>query len=658
MDRLATFPFEFVGGLVTNLSPLQHGIKLPGSARVLRNFEPSVEGGYQRILGYEKYSSTLVPSYAAVKVHGSGQTGTTLVIANIYKAPSDGHQLTIAGVTGTYTIATAGVSYDSTNKRATLTLTTSLASSPADLAAVTFTSATGTIHGIAAWENTVIAAKNSNVYYSTGTSWTQINVPSYGTTLVNGGSQTGSSLIVDGLTSVPQAGDTFTIAGVEKVYTVTADATVTSGGATLAINPSLASSPADNAAITWLTASLIDSSKARFTKYRIATTEKIGMVDGQNPPMIWDGTTFTVQNSAPADAFGAEHVVFFKNHLFLAKGDKLIFTAPYTDNDYTAANGAGIISVGSAITGLIIFREQLIIFSQRKITRLVGNTIADFVLQPITDNVGCIDTDTIQEYGSDIIFLGPDGIRLLSATDRVGDFGLAVVSKVIQKEVTNMISTSTSFASVVIKSKSQYRLFGYNTSVSTENAIGILGVQTEIDNTTAISWAETRGIKAYLSDYNYRNKVETVIFSNDTGYVYKMESGNSFDGSNIQAYFYTPYVPITDPSIRKSIYKLKLYVDPIGGVSMSANLQFDFDEENTVQPEPINLSNVTGAVAIYGAVTATYGTSLYGSKLKKVFTTQTVGAGFTVSLQFTSIGTDPPFSLDAAVLEYTSFDRR
>jgi len=382
------------------------------------------------------------------------------------------------------------------------------------------------------------------------------------------------------------------------------------------------------------------------------------MVDGQNPPMTWDGTTFTVQNNATADAFGAEHVVFFKNHLFLGKGDKLIFTAPYTDNDYTAATGAGILSVGSAITGLIVFREQLIIFSQRKITRLVGNTLADFVLQPITENVGCIDTDTIQEYGSDIIFLGPDGIRLLSATDRVGDFGLAVVSKVIQKEVTNMISTSTSFASVVIKSKSQYRLFGYNTSVSTENAVGILGVQTEVDNNVAVAWAELRGIKVYLADYNYRNKVETIIFSNDTGYVYKMESGNSFDGGDITAYFYTPYVPITDPSLRKSIYKLKLYIDPQGGVSISVNLMFDFDEENIIQPENINLTNVAGAVAIYGAVTATYGTSVFGSKLKKVFTTQTIGSGFTVSLQFESIGTDPPFSLDAAVLEYSSFDRR
>ena len=59
------------------------------------------------------------------------------------------------------------------------------------------------------------------------------------------------------------------------------------------------------------------------------------------------------------------------------------------------------------------------------------------------------------------MFLGPDGLRLLSATDRLGDFGLGVVSKTIQKEVTDFITANTSFTSVVIREKSQYRILGY-----------------------------------------------------------------------------------------------------------------------------------------------------------------------------------------------------
>lgn len=657
-DRWQTYPFEFRGGLITNLSPLQHGIQLPGSARVLRNFEPSIEGGYRRIDGFDKYDSSIVPAYGNGRVHGSGQTGTTLIVANLMASPSEADTFTIAGVAGTYTIATGGVSYSSGTKRATLTLTTSLASSPADKAVITFTSGTGTIQGVAAWTGKVVAARNDSLYRSTGSGWTKISNPAYGTVLVNGAGQTGSSLVVDGLTSTPKTGDTFSVAGIELVYTVTADATVTSGGATLSINPALASSPADNAAITFLSASRDAATKYRFEKYRISITEKICGVDSVNVPFIYDGTNFTELHAAPSDVVGAEHVVWFKNQLFFAKGDKVTFTSPYTDNDFNPANGSGVISVGNAITGLIVFREQLIIFSQQKISRLVGNTLADFVLQPITLNIGCVDTDTIQEIGSDIMFLGPDGLRLLGATDRVGDFSIAVVSKPIQSEMTAFTGSSTSFSSVVVREKSQYRIFGYNASVTTQNAVGVLGTQMIGDQTGTISWAELRGIKAYVADSDYFGRVETVIFSNTDGYVYEMEQGNSFDGASIIATFSTPFVPMEDPRIRKAFYKLFLYTDPQGSVTTSVNLKLDFDDEGVIQPDTITLSNQTGAVGFYGSSTATYGTVRYGTKLKKLFQTQVVGSGFTVSLQFVSESTDPAFSLDAATLEYSTYDRR
>jgi hypothetical protein len=657
-DVWQTYPFEFKGGLISNLSPLQQGINAPGSARLLKNFEPSTDGGYRRIEGFTKYDSAFVPAYGLPKVHGSGQTGTTLVLGNIFTSPVAGDTFTISGVTGTYTVASAGVSYDSTNKRVTLTLTTSMASSPADQAAVTFTSHTGLMKGVAAWESTVVACRNNDVYKSTGSGWTKINVPSYGTVLVNGASQTGSSLVVDGLTDTPQVGDTFTIAGVQKIYTVTASVTVTSGGATLTINPSLASSPADNAAITWLTAKYSDGIKVRTTKYRINSTDKIVGVDGTNYPFVWDDATFSLLD-ANTDLLGSDFVVFHKNHLFFANEDKLIFSAPYTDTDFTAANGSGVVSLGAMITGIIVFREALIIFTERSISQLVGNTLSDFNLQPITRNVGCVASDTIQEIGGDIMFLGPEGLRLLSATDRTGDFNLGVVSKTIQAEATELISSSSSFASVVIKQKSQYRLLGYNATVTSAAAKGILGTQMVGDNTSSIAWAETLGIKAYVADSNYINQTEIIVFAHSDGYVYQMESGNSFDGNNIVASFATPYVPLNDPRVRKTFYKMFLYTDPQGSVDMSVNLKLDFDDFGSIQPETITLSNVnSGSVGFYGTSTAKYGTTKFGTKLKKLFQTQVIGSGFSVSLQFISEGTDPPFSLDAATLEYSNHDRR
>ena len=786
-----TYPIEFRGGLITNMSPLQQGINMPGSARTLRNFEPSVEGGYRRIEGFDKYDSNIIPPYGNPVVRGASQTGTSLNIGNIRQEPEpgdtfklvhataevnntatasvngatttttavavDGNSGTIvvgmtvtsdsmvgsvtvatvtdqnnivlsaaqslpdnevltfgppdavdtthildnisgtvaAGmdVTGTgvpsgvtvssfsgstvtlseavtladnivltfsevYTIAAGGVNFNDTNNTADLTLLTSLLASPSNGDSLEFltTNSNYLAKGCGVFTDIVIVAKNESLYRTGGTGYSLINVPSYGTVLVNGASQTGTSLIIDGLTSTPQGGDVFKIAGVDLIYTIVSTPTVTSGNTTLTITPALDSSPADNAAITFLSTSRESAGKTRFSKYNYDGTDKVAIVDGTNPPALYDKNIFTALNDAPSDVLGADFVVNFKNHLFFGKDNLLTFTAPFTDNDFTAANGSGVISVGADITGLIVFRQQLIIFTNSSIFQLTGNTIADFALQPVTLDIGCPNTDTIQEVGGDVMFLGPDGLRLLSATDRIGDFGLAVVSKGIQKEVTDFIAANTSFASVVIREKSQYRILGYNTNISATSAQGILGTQFAGQGGDGMSWSDLRGIRAYVADSKLNENTETIVFAHDDGYLYHMEQGSSFDGGNISSSFSTPYLPINDPRVRKTFYKMFLYTDPQGSVTFNSSLKLDFDQKDSIQPPQISINNSTGSVAFYGS--GIFGTATFGTKLLSVFETQIIGSGFVVSLQFTSDSTDPPYSLDAITLEYGTNTRR
>ena len=662
MEKWQTFPVEFRGGLVTNLSPLQQGINAPGSATILRNFEPSIEGGYRRVNGFDKYDSTIVPPYGLPVVHGASQSGTTLIIANIHKTPEAGDTLTITGVSGTYTIASGGVSFDATNNRATLTLTTSLDSSPANAVAVTFVTTTTEhlITGLAVFEDTVLAQRNFDIFKTAGSGYTHVNVPTYGTVLVNAGSQSGSTLAVDGLSAAPRAGDVFKIAGIDLVYTVTANATVSSGGSTLAINPALASSPADDAAVTFLSTSRDGASKLRFDRYNFDGTDKMILVDGSNAPAIYNGTTFTVLNSAPSDVVGATHVKNFKNNLFFAKGSAITFTAVYTDTDFTAANGAGTINVGDDITGLSVFRDTLFIFTENAIFKLAGSTIADFRLDPVTRDIGCLAGDSIQEVGTDVMFLAPDGLRLLSATERIGDFNFANISKAIQSEFTDFVSSSTVFSSLVIRSKSQYRILGYAASYTKENSKGVIVTQLAQEGGGGVACAETRGIKAYVADSHLNDGVEYIVFGNDDGYIYQLEQGNSFDGSDIQAAFSTPHLPLADPRVRKTFYKMFLYTDPKGTVTISANLKLDFDGISSIQPDAISINNLVAGgssdVSLYSS--AVYGTARFGGKLQYVFEAQLIGSGYTGSLNFTSNGTDPSFALDAMTIEYANNARR
>jgi hypothetical protein len=70
-----------------------------------------------------------------------------------------------------------------------------------------------------------------------------------GTPLVKGASQTGRSVLTDGFSvgATVKAGDFVKFSGHSKIYLVTADATADgSGNLTLAIEPALVTSPADN----------------------------------------------------------------------------------------------------------------------------------------------------------------------------------------------------------------------------------------------------------------------------------------------------------------------------------------------------------------------------------------------------------------------------
>lgn len=654
MDKWNTFTFEFQGGLITSLSPIQHGTKFPGSARILTNFEPSITGGYRKIKGYEKFDNNHVPVIGSALVQGSGQTGNSLLISGVFENLEGNETFTISGVTGTYTVVSH--TYDASYKQATLIITPSLSSSPADKASITFNNSTTShlICGISSWRNTAIANRSGNVYTSSGSGWTRINMPNLGTLSVNGAGQTGTTLNVTGFTKQIYDGYLIHIAGIEKTYTVIAATTVASGNSTLTIYPALISSPANGASVTIYSNDFSCSTKSRFERYSLNNVEKLVCSDGVSNPFIWNGSVFEALDSP--DISGSHIVKFFKNQLFFAKNNNLYFTSPYTDNDFNAANGAGVISVDGDITGLVTFRESLFIFTQKTISRLTGNTSIDFVLQPVTRSLGCVATDTIQEIGGDVIFLGPDGLRLLSATDRIGDFSLGVVSKNIQAEMTRLISSSSSFSSLVIKSKSQYRLFGYSTTVPEDSASGIIGVQKEGQNSSAIEWSKTIGIKVFVASSDYYNQQETILFSNTSGYVYSLDEGNSFDGKNIKASFATPYVTLGDPRIRKTLYKLLFYVEPEGSINMTIGLKFDIDTKNIIQPSLINISTSEENISFYNE--NTYNNAYYGDKVTKLFLTQTVGSGFNVSILFETNGITAPFTIDAATLEFSSHDRR
>ena len=657
-----TFPVELNGGLITNVSPFQQGVRAPGSARRLVNMEPSIEGGYRRIEGFNKWSEEIVPllgePLALYDATNFDSTGTTLYVANLHKAPVADDTLEIDGVNGTYTIASGGVSYNSTTKRAILTLTSSLDSSPTDRSSVTFTNRTLVAEGVIYWNGSVYAERGGVFWKNDGSGWTKINTPNYGTVLVNGGSQTGTTLAVDGVTSddyVPQIGDTFTIDGVDLVYTVIAVPTISSGGGDLSIDPDLDSSPADNAAITWLETSRSGGNKMSFTRINFNGTEKILGVDGSNYPFSYDGTTFKLL-TATTDIQAGEVIVEHKNQIWISKGPLLTFSEKSDEEGWDTGSGAGSIRFKSNITDLIVFRDNLIVFTEKSIHNITGSSSSDYVNNVITEDIGCITKRTAVEVGGDVMFLGPDGFRFLSATERNNDFGLALASRTIHDDMVEFIQDHNDFVSTVIRPKAQVRLFGYKSTIPSANARGFLGTQFGDQSGSTLAWGKTSGMDVYSIHSSYENITEVIVFMNDDGYVYQMESGDDFDFEPIKASFYTPFFVIEDPAVRKTMYKLHTFVDQESSFNANVSIRYDFDKKDTINPPSFSISDEIVS-SKFGS--ATFGVAQFASSAKPqvVFSNNIIGSGFSVSVEFNFQNSDPSFTLDALVLEYMDNDR-
>ena len=406
------------------------------------------------------------------------------------------------------------------------------------------------------------------------------------------------------------------------------------------------------------TSTATNTLKSRHFSFNFTGTEKTLFVDGKGYPGIYEsaGNTMTFMSSSDStDIEGSDNAVIFKNTAFFAKGHNIFFTAPATIDDFSVANGAGSINVANDITGMIVFREQLIIFTTDTIKRLVGNTASDFALEPITDKIGCINSDTIQEFGGDIIYLSPDGVRLLGATDRIGDFALDVASDNIVNDAKDFIAQTDKFCSVLIRNKAQYRIFAYLPTLDKTRSRGLIATKFIAQGGEGVSWSTTRGIKANVADSTYSGSAEVIMFANDDGFCYEMDSGNSFDNEKIEAIYESPYMPITDSQLRKTLYKLTLYAEPTGQMNLDVNFNLDFDSSNNtsvVQPPKITISTAgtaTTTAVVNGAVGSSNNVAVDNNVGTIVVGQIVVGTGISGTVKVTGVTNQQNIILDTAV---------
>lgn len=418
----------------------------------------------------------------------------------------------------------------------------------------------------------------------------------------------------------------------------------------------------DNTTSAWVTVTTVGSptmvgvSKVRFSKINWGVP-KLVLTDGVNPPATWNGTTYVqlTGDLAPAKPKYSEN---FAGHLFLAGNEtepyNLYFSAPLNEANFKPADGAGVINVGFEIKAIKAFRDQLYIFGYSNIKRLAGTDIANFALAEVTKNLGCISSDAVIEFNGDLLFLGPDGIRPVSATARIGDLELGTVSKPVQSifEAYSRNEDLETITLVVVNRKSQFRLFFTNAE-----ALGLIGsLRRSGQEGLGFEYSQFVGIEVACGDSGYIGTDEYIIHGDSSGKVHRQEVGQTFDGTPIFSFYQTPYMYMDDPLVRKIYYDLNTYMRSEGEVKINVGISFNYGDSTVLSPSDYLFTTV-GAASLWDL--ATYDSvDIYDGNPSPVRKTNIQGSGDSISISYVTTDDQPSHTIQAFVVSYTLADRR
>ena len=507
---------------------------------------------------------------------------------------------------------------------------------------------------VANFADKVLAARGEKIFSSASTE--------LATKIVSTTGMTGSGTIsVDSTTGFSSSG---TLQINDELFTYTGVTSTSFTGVTRAATSTTAANHAvdDVVSESWTERDTgrTSAGKYSFERYNFDGNEKIIVVDGANAPTIFN-SSLSATDVSESSVSGSTIVVAFKNHMFYAGKSStpqtLVFSEPFDEDGFQSADGAGTIKVDDNIVGLKVFRDSLFIFCENRIFKMTGSTLSDFAIQPVTRDIGCVNKDTIQEFAGDLLFLGPDGLRTVAATARIGDTALGAITQNVQSIFDANIKDSTVFDSVVIPDKTQYRIFFSKAGQGEGLTRGIICVR----RADKFEFAEIRGVKPSATDALVIDGDVRVIHGDFSGFVHRQEAGNTFDGTAILARYRSPDLSFGDTGVRKHMQRVILNFKPESAIDADLFVRYDNEASDSARPAayPLDSSQVA---AQFGSATFSTTSSaaqfVFGGPSQPLVRQSVEGSGFSVALRIKDGGETAPYSLKGFQLEYLVGARR
>ena len=583
----------------------------PGVVRRAANFECSINGGYSRIAGYERFDGRPSPSgaqyniltctFTGVVSVGDTVTGTTSA-ATAYVIAVTATQVIVTREVGTFVAAEllqVGVSFvaqiieaQGIEGNGLLDATyRSLAANVyrADIQAVP---GSGPIRGVAFYNGDTYAWRNSadglslKMYVSSASGWTAIALGfelgfDTGTADINAGNTvTGQTSGATGVVArvVLQAG-TFGAGDAEgrlilsaTTGTFIANEHLQVGGVKKAhaVGPATAIALAPGGRVEVVIGN-IGGGPQNFRIYG---------ADGVNRGFEYgQGVYVPIVTGMVVDA--PNHVAVHKQHLFFSFNSSLQFSAIGLPYQWTPLLGAGELAMNAKITNLIALPGDqssgaLGIFTRNDTSILYGTSDADFKLSNFNTGTGAI-AYTAQNMDN-VYVLDDRGVMNLATTLNFGNFSSAALTMNIRPFI--QARRNLASGSLVDREKGQYRVFfsdgtAVYITIANGSILGSMPVQFAHPVTCCTEGESTDGSAK-------------PFFGSSNGFVYQLDAGTSFDGLPISANLSLVFDSTNSPRILKRYRKASIEVTG----SAYAEIQFGYDlgYRSTNIPQAIDAS--------------------------------------------------------------------
>jgi len=311
--------------------------------------------------------------------------------------------------------------------------------------------------------------------------------------------------------------------------------------------------------------------------------DRIYMFQRGYEPLVYDNTSADVEAMSDHTHSTGVASTMYGNEVLAAYGR--LWTADFADNKSTiywsdllngihwSGGSSGSIDISKVwpngydeIVSLAAHNNLLIIFGQHSIVVYEGATSpSSMTLSDTVAGVGCVDRDTVQYTGTDVIFLSQTGLRSFGRTIQEKSMPISSLSKTITKDIISLLQNEVDFYRSVYSPEENFYLLSF-VGQETTYCFDVRGTLEDG------SYRVTRWPGSLFTAYETRRDGKLFIGTTDGISEYK---GYSDNGVKYRFKYFSPSLTFGDPSRLKILKKIKPTL--VGANSATVFMKFAYD---------------------------------------------------------------------------------